>query len=201
MEDLNGKNIPDAPLEGSERIELTDDAGHVVGIADVGVGHPDDPYRGQLLSVDDERRIDEKGELVVRGVPWSEAGTGLWLTVAVGAGLLAAHVPAHSGKSMSISPRLVRGADMRIFVGTFRDVKPRWQGTVTGACLELPHDLGRDDIKHKYVTEWLAHTVIESLALIGLGFDMGHKELGEEYQTLALMAAMAAEDAIHGAGL
>ena len=71
MEDLNGKNIPDAPLEGSERIELTDDAGHVVGIADVGVGHPDDPYRGQLLSVDDERRIDEKGELVVRGVPWS----------------------------------------------------------------------------------------------------------------------------------
>lgn len=201
MEDLNGKKIPDAPLEGTERIELQDDDGNLVGIADVGLGHPDDPYRGQLLSVEDERRLDEKGQPVVKGLAWSEARTGLWLTIAAGAGALSGLSPAHSGGCFSISPRIVRGADMRLFVGTFRDAKPVFSTPTCGACLELPSDLGSDSIKRKYVTEWIAHTVIEALSGIGLTFDMSDENLGPEYKKLAIMATWSAEDAIKDSGL
>lgn len=189
------------PTSQGETIELRDEAGNVVATADIALGHPDNPYRGQLLSAEDERRLDEKGQEVVKGVPWGEAQTGLWLAVAVGSGPLSAHVPPIGGTSFSISQRITRGADMRLFVGTFRDTKPRWSTATTGACIELPHDLAQDEIKRKYLTEWLAHTCVEALIMAGVGFDMHHETLGIEYQKVAVQAAWAAEDAIGSTGL
>jgi len=201
MKDVKGKIIPEAPMDGDERVEFHDDDGKLVGIADVGVGHPDDPYRGQLLSVDDERRLDEKGELVVRGLPWSEAPTGLWFTIAAGTGALTSLTPAYSGTSMSIPPRIVSGADGRVFVGVFRDRKPRFGQPVCGAAIELPSDLGQDDIKRKYLTEWIAHTTIEALGGIGIAFRMDDPNLGVEFTKIATMVTWAAEDAIKECGL
>ena len=201
MEDVKGKTIPDAPMDGDERVEFRDDAGKLVGVADVGVGDPNNPYRGQLLSVDDERRLDEKGRPVVTGLPWSEAKTGLWFTIAAGAGNLSALTPAYSGTSMSVPQRVVSGADCRIFVGCFRDQKPRFGQPVHGAAIELPSDLGQDEIKRKYLTEWIAHTTIEALAGLGIAFRMDDPDLGVEFVKMATMVTMAAEAAIKDAGL
>lgn len=201
MEDKNGKIIPDAPMEGDERIEFHDDDGNLVGIADVGVGDPDDPYRDQLLSVEDERRLDSKGRSVVQGKLWSEAPTGLWLTVALGGGPLASLQMPVGGTSLSVPAGIVSGADYRLFVGTFRDTKPTFGVPTVGACLELPDDLGRDEIKRKYVTEWLAHTTVECFQKMGIEWNMNHETLGAEYVRMATMVCMAAEDAIKETGL
>ena len=192
---------PKKPMEGDERVELRDDDGNVVGIADVGVGHPDDPYRGQLLSVDDERRLDERGREVVRGKPWSEASTGLYLTVALGEGDMVALRPQLNGTSFSVPERIVSGSDYRLFVGTFRDHKPAFGKPPIGAYLEIPDDLAPDALKRKYVTEWIAHTTVEAFTKIGIAFQMNHNELGAEFVKLATMVCMAAEDSIKDAGL
>jgi len=47
----------------------------------VGQGDPSGKYFGQILSSDEEKRVDEKGELVVHGKTWGEAQTGLYLTL------------------------------------------------------------------------------------------------------------------------
>tara|TARA_R110000803_G_scaffold149677_6_gene215125 strand:- start:292 stop:879 length:588 start_codon:yes stop_codon:yes gene_type:complete len=193
--------IPDAPMEGDERVEFHDDDGKLVGIADVGVGDPTNPYHGQLLSVDDEKRLDSRGAEVVKGLPWSQANTGLWFTIASGAGEIKSDIPPHCGTSMSIPQRVVSGADARLFVGIFRDYKPKFSTPVYGAAIELPSDLGGDEIKRKYITEWIAHTTVEAVSGLGVTFDMNDPKLGHEFVKMATMVTWAAEDAIRESGL
>lgn len=201
MKDAKGKEIPDLPPVGGERVELRDDTGKLVGLADVGVGDPTSPYHGQLLSVEDELRIDEKGQKVVEGLTWGEAKTGLYLAIALGAGPMVALVPQRSGTSMPVPAGIVSGADMRLCVGCWLDKPPTFGKPVVGAAIELPSDLGRDSIKRRYVTEWIAHTTVEAFAERGIAWNMRHDRLGPEFVKMATMVCMAAEDAIAKAGL
>lgn len=184
----------------SEEIELKDDDGNVIGRATVGVGDPSSPYHGQLLSMEDERRLDSKGQEVVRGLPWADTATGLYLAVLCSNGPVKADRHVKGGTSVSVNPTLSKGADIRMFVGTFLG-KPSFANECWGAAIELPSDLGHDEIKRKYLTEWIAHTSVESLSGFGIGFDMSHTTLGDTYKKLAMTLTWAAEDAIRDAGL
>jgi hypothetical protein len=129
----------------------------------VGHGHPMDPNRGKLLSADDEKRIDEEGRPIVRGLLWSEAASGAYLFVAVSASPLSSTktlIGAHATSGPTLSNR-------HITVGCTIG-KPAFAQAYTGACLEIPTDLGRDDIKRDYVAQWLAHTAAEALGKSGV---------------------------------
>lgn len=124
----------------------------------VGQGHPLDPDRHKVLSADDEKRIDEKGRPVVDGKLWSDSGTGMYLVIAL-----------HT-KPMNSDPRLTGYTELNLGMGGYllsmgvSRGKPTFTHDTVGACLELPDDLGSDELKRQYVTEWICNTVIEALA-------------------------------------
>jgi hypothetical protein len=162
-----------------------------------GVGNPLSPYNDELLSEEEEKRIDDKGRLVTRGKLWSEASTGLYLVVAL-------HIQDALGRELrSVSPLLGR-ADIDLSAATkgkwtlsiaASKEKPRFYHPVVGACLELPDDLALDDIKRQYVVEWLVNTVDESFR------DRSLKVQEASRHHLAAAIADAANTAIMATGL
>jgi len=166
----------------------------------VGLGDPRNPYNGQLLSEDEEKRIDAEGKHVIQGAPWSETSTDLYLSVLAAPGPVTLDRKIFGGTSVGVNTALTKGADLRVFLGTTLG-RPVVGVTCYGAALELPVDLGSDPLKRRYVTEWIAHTAVEALSNYGIGFDLGHKELGLVYQELAIKLSAAAEDSILRSGL
>lgn len=158
----------------------------------VGHGHPMDPNRGTLLSEDDEKRIDEEGRPIADGILWSEARSGAYVFVAVSTEPLTADrtlIGAHASAGPSIQGRhLTIGCT----VG-----KPTFYQPYTGACLELPTDLGRDEIKRDYVAQWLAHTAAEALGKSGVSLGGDPVIAGR----VAQWVAGAANEAINALGL
>lgn len=124
----------------------------------VGVGDPSGKYFGQVLTAEEEKRVDEKGRPVVQGMTWGAASTGLYLT------LFAPKNPREFtspyGSTVKLTDRCVLWMD----VGLGR-VKTPVEGV--GLCLELPADLGSDKLKAQYVSEWAVATVKEILAGFG----------------------------------
>ena len=158
----------------------------------VGVGDPSSPYFGQLLSEEDEAKLDNKGEPIVEGDRWGDCSTGMYLVVAVGAN----NNPFTLLDRKSLGGGTFPFGRVQITVVT-TEGKPRFTQTVAGACLELPVDLGRDELKRRYVVEWLTDTAAEALAMNGVDLG-GHPGL---YKQLGLQVAVTAENAIQGTGL
>ena len=130
-----------------------------------GVGNPLSPYTGELLSEDDEKRVDDKGHKVAHGLLWSEAKSGRWLTVAL-----------HDQETLRSQTPLVAQTDMNLNKVVYNTKGKRWTLSLTtsevlprlyhasvGAALELPLDLANDSIKRGYVSEWLINTCDEAL--------------------------------------
>lgn len=156
----------------------------------VGQGHPLDPNRHQVLSQDDEKRIDDKGRPIVEGKLWSDCSTGLYLVVAL-----------HS-QTMRCD-RVIKGQtevdtqkDFKLTLGVTLG-RPTFGVPVVGACLEIPEDLGTDKIKQQYVSEWLADTVFEAFD------DRGVVLKSDETFTINLIecVAHASDSAIAAVGL
>jgi len=166
----------------------------------VGLGDPRNPYSGQLLTEDEEKRIDSQGNPVVNGLSWTAASTGLFLSVLAAPMQVLLDRKIFGGSTTRVPLQLTKGAQLGLFVGTTLG-RPVVGVECFGACLELPVDLGRDELKRKYITEWIAHTAIEALSSFGIGFDLTHKDLGQYYQNLAMSLAAAAEDSIVASGL
>ena len=134
-----------------------------------GVGNPLSPYNMEVLSEDDEKRVDDKGNLVAEGKLWSEAGTGMYLSVVL-----------HNRAVMHAATKVEAQVDMNIKDAVYGNGrywtlslttgvgKPRFMHNAFGASLELPVDLADDSVKRQYTTEWLCDTVLESLAGCGL---------------------------------
>jgi len=120
----------------------------------VGQGDPTGKYYGQVLTEEEEKRVDEKGERVVYGLPWSRAKTGLYLS------LFAPKDPREFTSPYGSTVRLTDKVLLWIDVGVGR-VRCPVEGA--GLCLELPSDLGQDPLKARYVTEWIIETVKEIL--------------------------------------
>jgi hypothetical protein len=127
-------------------------------------GHPMDPNRGVLLSEDDEKSIDEEGRPIIGGKLWSQAHTGAYLCVAVVYG----DQDISTGKTMIGYRKLGGKATDERYVHIFCSIgKPKINQRYAGACLEVPSDLGDDEIKQKYVTEWVLSTAAEALVMAG----------------------------------
>lgn len=154
----------------------------------VKTGHPDFQ---KDLSEADQKKVDEKGRAVVLGLPWSEAGTDLWLTVFV-SNLWLTGQPSKMdrkawGKHLGL-PDQARSLGLFVTSGKPRFANPGW-----GASLELPSDLARDELKVRYVTEWVIETVKESLSESGGNL--------EHLKALSGEIVLTVEDAVRRAGL
>ncbi len=161
----------------------------------VGMGDPSSPLFGQLLSVEDEQKLDPKGELVVNKAPWSKVSTGLYLTVAVTL-LGTLKVSKTLGGRPIPVPWQLSKTPLWLYVLT-SEGKTTFDGVVAGAALELPSDLGQASLNRKYVVEWIRDTATEGLAMYGA--DLANQP--EAYKTLGLSVAIAAEEAIMRTGL
>jgi hypothetical protein len=150
----------------------------------VGSGDPSGKYFGEMLSEDEEKRVDEKGRKVVEGLTWGLASTGLYLT------LFAPKNPrdfsSPYGEVLALTDRCYLWMD----VGRGR-VKTPVEGV--GLCLELPSDLGSDALKAQYVSEWVIATVKEILA--------GFNESPWLPEGIQVCLAMKVDAAISKAGL
>tara|TARA_R110000751_G_scaffold159462_1_gene265192 strand:- start:95 stop:640 length:546 start_codon:yes stop_codon:yes gene_type:complete len=160
-----------------------------------GVGDPSGKYYGQELTAEAEKRIDSKGEPIVEGLPWSEAGTGIYLSISVSDGKPTVLGGIRGGDQMAVSKRLTNRALVLTCVATTG--KPYLDRKSAGAALEIPSDLGSDSIKRKYVVEWIKDTSAESLAMFGV--DVSKKQ--GAFNEMGLSVAMAAQSALEGAGL
>jgi hypothetical protein len=124
----------------------------------VGQGHPLDPDRSKILSEDDEKRIDEKGNPIVEGKLWSKASTGLYLVIALHT------VPLSADRLFKGHSEIDTGIHKFKLTMGVTEGKPTFLHDTVGACLELPDDLGTDAIKRQYVIEWIVDTVMEAFA-------------------------------------
>ncbi len=157
----------------------------------VQVGHPD--FQAQL-SPGDEKRVDEKGRPVVLGLPWSEAATGLYLTVHLSA-VQHGHGPKADRKvhGRSLGYPTKSGETPHALTLVVSLGKPRFSVGGWGASLELPSDLAQDALKVTYVTEWFLDTVREAVTNADLD--------PERLRALAGEMVLTVESAIRKAGL
>ena len=150
-----------------------------------GIGDPTKP----TLSPEEEKRVDADHRPVVHGLAWSDAPTGLYLTVfgAQPTGPLGCLSP-YKGSAILLD-------NMAVFVGVTRG-KPTFSLAGHGASLELPVDLGLDTLKQRYVMDWLIDTAKE----VFLGLE--HPGLPDEQSAeLAMWLFVTANDAINAARL
>jgi hypothetical protein len=125
----------------------------------VGIGHPDDPYKDQLLTVEEEQSIDDKGRRVVNGLVWSKAKTGLYLVICLSHGDI-------KSKNKVIGRTNINLGVSDYILGVMTSYgKPSFNKPHVGACLELPSDLGKDELKKKYITEWITNTTEECFGI------------------------------------
>ena len=133
-----------------------------------GMGNPSDPNFRKLLTAEEERSVDEKGNKVSNGLLWADAGTGKYLVVALGRKTLSEYTEyVYNRARADIDLGRIFGQNAVLTIASASG-KPRWLQECRGACLEIPADLAEDEIKRQYVVEWLVETVKESLAGIGL---------------------------------
>lgn len=153
-----------------------------------GVGNPLSPYRDSLLSAEDEKRLDDRGNLVVMGLPWSQVPTNRYLWIALWWGHeITQLVPGGSGQtdtSLGWYPG-EWNLSMGISVGP-----PRFNKPTVGACIEIPSDLGQDELKRQYMVEWIIETTRESLE------DRSLRVPEDKSQDLGVVVASMAERAI-----
>jgi hypothetical protein len=113
---------------------------------EVKIGHPLGDLSGN--SLDDDKRMDEKGNVVVDGQLWSQSHTGLWLSLLGTRGGLAPIGVISIAEEMTT----VGGLNVAL-VTTFG--KPQWTTETIGQAIEIPSDLGQDPSKREYMTAWI----------------------------------------------
>ncbi len=119
-----------------------------------GAGNPTSKFYGQLLSEEEEKSIDANDNLIVSKSTWGKVGTGLYLSLygtreetPIGCDR------AYNGQSLWLGNTMLTVA---VTLG-----KPRWTKQGFGLSLELPSDLGLDEMKQDYLTQWVVETTKE----------------------------------------
>lgn len=131
-----------------------------------GVGNPLSPYQDTVLTLEEEKSIDDKGRKVVHGKLWSKSGTNRYLVVALHNREMAECLTDKLAKvDIDLTQNLVKTLGQRYWTLSIMTTegKPRFLHGVTGACLEIPDDLAEDAIKRQYVVEWLVNTCDEAM--------------------------------------
>jgi hypothetical protein len=119
-----------------------------------GVGNPASRHYGELLSVEDEKRIDADDRIVVEKRLWGEAGTGVYLSI-LGT---RTEKPVVADRDTSAQSLWLGNTMLTIACSAG---KPRWKHEYFGLCIELPDDLGSDPSKQDYLTQWVIETTKE----------------------------------------
>ena len=132
---------------------MSDNVKHLLGVT-TGVGDPGSKFYGELLSSEEEKKIDSSGELVVSKAPWSLVPTDLYLSiVGTRTQVSVACDRAFRGDSLWLGNTL-----LTVVVTTG---KPKFISEVWGLALQLPSDLGQDALKQDYLTQWVIATTKE----------------------------------------
>ena len=153
----------------------------------VGMGLPGEIK--EILTVEEEKSIDEHGRRVVSKSPWSYVSTGLYLTVFVST--CGPMVKVGCDREMA-GGRLTLTSDHQLLILTTFG-KPAFSVDGWGTSLELPADLARDDLKKSYLTEWLIDAVQEICEAADAPL--------EKSDDLAVWLASAADRAVRATGL
>ncbi len=115
----------------------------------------------------DPQKVDDIGRPVVHGKPWSECGTGIFLNVLVTKGDPVRLDRRWTGRTLKLPfGGLPFGGETWLHISASKG-KPTADVPTWGACLEVPSDLGDDDLKQTYVTDWFIATVAEAVVLSG----------------------------------
>jgi len=152
----------------------------------VGQGHPLDPNREKLLSVDDERRIDEK-----------DSATGMYLIVMMHDAVFMTERPVVGRTEIALGGAFLAGT-RKLSIAVSKTGKPVFLHEIVGACLELPDDLGQDKQKRQYIIEWLTATVMECFEVSKIRMPSPDSNTMME---LKVAVAVAAEKAIEATSL
>jgi len=142
-----------------------------------GVGDPRSRYFGQLLSEEDEKRLGADDEVIATHELWSKAQTDLYLTIGVSRNAPASKAVL-GGQVIPSSVAVVdlpNKCSLRICTshGKPEILYGTRQHPFMGASLELPSDLGRDEAKRAYVSEWITNTFQEAITGQGLEWNGG----------------------------
>jgi hypothetical protein len=158
----------------------------------VGMGMPGQDK--ECLTPEEEKKLDEHGELIVHGQPWSYVPTGLYLNVFGTKALRGASEGStvNMGCDRHYAGQSLRMEDLTLVVCTTAG-KPTFNVDGWGASLEIPADLARDALKKQYVTEWMIETTREVF-----GESESRLENGDQF---AVWLAMTADSAIRATGL
>ena len=121
----------------------------------------DPRQRKEMLTEEEEKKVDDKGNLVVYGATWSSVPTGIFLSV------YATPPVSNPARVTNCSKwfRATRRTKNARFIIATSFGRPAWDQEGVGCCLELPGDLGQDTLKQQYVVEWLMHTMVECCEL------------------------------------
>ena len=138
----------------------------------------------------DPQKVDDTGRPVVHGKPWSECGTGVFLNVLVSRSGAIRLDRRWTGRNIPLPSRL--WGELWLHISATKG-KPIADAPTWGACLEVPSDLGDDDLKKTYVTEWFIETVREAMVLSG----HSSNELASAREDMV----WAVEDALRGQNL
>lgn len=159
-----------------------------------GYGDPGSKFFGQVLSTDEEKRLGQDDEMIAEGLLWSEAGTGMYLTI----GVSDSHKMAWDRACIcAVTEHLGNKA---LWVMTTAGKPTVKEGGFWGASLELPVDLGADALKQQYVTEWITETMQESWEQASLMVISGDANAPKR-EKLFMWVATAVERAIREVGL
>jgi hypothetical protein len=160
-----------------------------------GIGNPSDPNFRKLLTAEEERSVDDKGNKVSEGLLWGDSSTGKYLVVAIGRRALSEYTEFVYGTGRAdIDLSSILNGQAVLTVASSSGL-PRWVQPCIGACLEIPADLAEDAIKRQYVVEWLQETIKECMH--GMGFKMNKHQLNK----IGAAVADAANIAVSGARL
>ena len=163
----------------------------------VGHGHPMDPNRGKLLSVDDEKRIDEKGRPVVDGKLWGDSATGMYLIVMMHDSVFMTEKPVVGRTEIALGGAFLAGS-CKLSIAVHKQGKPTFLHEIVGACLELPDDLANDKQKRQYVIEWMVSTVMECFEVRKIRLPSPQSAT---MQDLMMAVSVAGQKAIEASGL
>ncbi len=119
-----------------------------------GVGNPTSKFYGQLLSEEEEKSIDANDNLIIAKSTWGKVATGLYLSI----------LGTREEQSIG-SDRPYKGQSLwlgnTMLTVAVTSGKPRWNRECFGMAIELPSDLGLDEMKQDYLTQWVIETTKE----------------------------------------
>ncbi len=160
------------------------------------IGRPD--VNMGLLSENDEKSLDDKGNPIIEGKLWSQAPTGMYLGICMHQDMFQTIKPVVGRTEISLGHSFRGAGSTKLSMFVSKTGKPTFLHEMVGACIELPEDLANDSIKRQYLTEWIVETVVECFQVRKIGTPPKNSNHMMDFM---LAIAEGSEKAIRSSGL